>query len=362
MKLLPVILLSATQAHRAAPPTQPPTTQPADPFCPSSACWVSNTADRSCTLRDRQGLIDNSCSVSVACDTSGMTINFAPELFNSNSDTLFEVNGVLHPVGNACLPTNNNGAGSLSGALGSCGMTVDRDATNILFKQTISVGSFHHTGIDVADSDGAAIRIFTEESRGISVEFVCEFPIVASVTSEPMNIIQDGIIDATFTGQGNWDNAFSIGFFDSSYANAIDPRTVTIGDPLYVSVNFAPTGIPLQWFVEDCTVTGPGPNFGTVDIVKDACYADVVNAFFGGNTSGDVSSNKRVQTYSRFQYSSFSFGTSSTESQTLTCTIEFCLTDQNTGDCALSTRQCTTSGVWADLSYTTYGSAPTTSR
>lgn len=342
MKLLPVILFSACQAHPATP------TPPPGEKCPSNTCWEEQP-DGSCILTP------GSCpTLSVQCDISGMTINFNNELYDSTSDTLFEIQGSTDR-GTACDVTNSGNAFSWSGGLGSCGMTVEKTASNIVFTQNIAVGSFHHSGVNVNDPTGSAIRIFVEESRGASIEFICNFPLTASVTSDEVTIVQDDVIDATIVGTGDWAGAFALEFTNSNYNALMNPDSATIGDTLYARVTFSGVDVPLQWFVSDCTVTEGVA--GSLQVVKDSCYAEVVNAFFGGNTSGNENNNKRVTSVSRFQYNSFSFGTSSEESQTLTCEITFCLTNDSSSECNLAAQSCPTSGADTVLEYTTYGSA-----
>lgn len=345
MKLLPVLLFSASQAWG---PTPAPPTSPPGEKCPSNTCW-NEQSDGSCILDGP------SCpGLAVTCDVSGMTVTFTDALYDSNADTMFEIQGRTDR-GIACDVAKNSGTVTWSGALGSCGMTVEKTANNIVFKQNIAVGSFHHTGVNVNDPDGDAVRIFVEESRGTSIEFSCLFPLTASVTSDDVVITQDDVIDATIIGQGNWDDAFTLRFTTSNYNTAMNPASNTIGDTLYASVSFSGSNIPLQWFVSDCTVLGGVQ--GSLQVVKDSCYAEVVNAMFGGTRSGNENNNKRVTTKSNFQYNSFSFGTSSAESQVLRCGITFCLQNDSTAECNLSARSCPTSGKDAVLTYTTYGSS-----
>jgi len=311
--------------------------------CPSETCWTQG-ADGTCTFNEAD------CpDMSVTCSPNGMSATFSRDLFDSNESTNFDVGS----SSSSCQPVDNGAGNAVTwqSNLGNCGISVEKTTDAIVFTKTISAIQAND-GEAITDPNRNAITIFLMEAPSARVTFQCSFPLTASVDSDEVFVTQFDVNSGAITATGNWNNAFDLKFTESDYTTLMNPKLNVIGNILYAAVNFSGLNVPLRWYISDCTVSGGG---STLQIVSNTCYAEFVNAKYGGAVTNDPDADKQVTSSSRFQYNSFAFGKGAQETQTLQCDITFCLEDEDSAECNLGDLTCPSEGYDAVFQYTTYG-------
>jgi len=264
----------------------------ANAACPSTECWTEE-ADGSCTLKDAA-----TCGYSVSCDSTGMTVNFNDDLFDSDDSTDFNSGS-----GSCAVDSSGANTNQFTSALGSCGMSVAKEGTGadrrIVFSKTLSVGGA--PAANAFNSNGDAISLFLENFASTSVTFKCKFPLTATATSDAVTVTQDQAISATAEGDGDWAGAFTLKFMDSLYLTEIDPKETNIGENLYPQAVMAAPIAVLDWYISDCEVTA-NPALGQIlPIVKESCFAELVQAGWGGGNTGAPDTDKKAADRASFK-------------------------------------------------------------
>merc|ERR1712176_1510549 len=105
---------------------------------------------------------------------------------------------------------------------------------------------------------------------------------------------------------------------DSTYSTEIDPKETNIGENLYPkALMIAPIQQFLRWYISDCEVTANAALGQTLPIVKDSCFAELVQAGWGGQNTNTPDTDKKAASTASFKYKSFAFGTDASETQIL---------------------------------------------
>jgi len=300
--------------------------------CPSSTCWTWDDTNNVCVLADGA-----TCGYAIACAPEGMTITFPHALFGSDDSSDFE-----NPTGtndNTCDPVFTSGNGwSWSKALGTCGQTIVRESDSIKIRKVLNLGASADPGLSVTDTAGNAASIFVSTDGGnVQVTFTCVFDAQLSVTSEDLTVNPLVAVEGTAVESlGNWGDSLQLKYYQTNaFQNELDAngRSVFIGATMFVQSEWSVTtmGGILEYYIDTCTVTDKSTNIA-VEIVKTTCYSATVGAEPLGAAAANDATGKIVQQFSQFQYTSFSFDTSASDDQELSCLVKFCVIDPSSGN------------------------------
>lgn len=315
-------------------------------LCPSSECWRTEI-DGTCTLKEA-----DCTGLSVTCSKDGMSLVFPRELFNSDETTVFKTAGLTQD----CSPADDGTKVNWNTPLGECGMTVTKTDTNVVFTQSVSVTS-NRESTDVVNDKNDNVKVFTSDGIVTSVNFKCNFPLTAEVSSAELTLERPESVSATATGVGSWDEAFALDVYNADFTETIDSLTTNIGDTINIMASFKinSANLLLNWYLKDCKVI---ENKFEITIIKNTCYAGLVGSAFAGVSTDDPIKDKIVRDESKFKFISFGLGDSEFvihTKQHLVCDIVFCTDDDQSVECELPSKACPSDGNDAFFRYTPYG-------
>jgi len=276
-----------------------------------------------------------------------MTVTFPHEVFGSDASTNFD-----NPTGvadDSCDPTFQAGDNTFQWAkeLGTCGMNPTRDNDRIKFVKILTFTPSSDSGTTLNFDDGNAGTIFTQSgTASTQVTFTCSFPTNVVAVANEINVAPDlGAQGVATEVDGSWDGSLTLKYYtDASFGTELEDAShnVFIGSTLFVQSEWSVTSLStsLRYYINSCKIKDVSTS-RQLQIVKDSCYAGTISAVPLGTAAGTALNDKVVTTTSQFQYTSFSFDTSqASNTQELTCTMEFCIFDESDGsnDCTLNHR------------------------
>ena len=164
-----------------------------------------------------------------------------------------------------------------------------------------------------------------------TVTFICRYASQVTTSSDGYDVTGPNDITGSVTeAEGSFAAGLSIKFYtDDTYKSEMTGIS-SIGAKLFPMVTWEVTTNKLGFFIQECDVINVSePDSPTrnpadpfVTIIKDTCYAGVVQAAIYPARSAIFTSK-----YSKFSYASFSFDIAVADKQTLSCAIQFCTTN-----------------------------------
>jgi len=216
----------------------------------------------------------------------------------------------------------------------TCGTVVSMENSMISFKKTLQFGNV--AGITLDNT-----QIFLAGSNKISVTFNCKYSTSASATSAAIEIETPiDVSGAVTAANGKFDTALSIKFYDATYNTEIT-APAPIGSTVYPMVSWSVDTLvgTIGFYVKSCQVVDVDDADQTdisakpqVAIISGSCYSKVVEAKPFGV--------RYVDRFAKFSYKSFSFDTTTTDTQKLSCEIEFCFESTCTNALTTTSLQC----------------------
>lgn len=200
---------------------------------------------------------------------------------------------------------------------GDCDMAAEAADGQIKFESVLS-------NPPIATSKG----IFLADSFSNAITFTCLFDAEAT-TDDSEYTVTTNRENFSINQKVQWDD-FTVSFFDSAdFDNSVESNNLQIGDSVFVDIQWntaVDQSLPVMFYVDQCTVASDDKSY---NVIESTCGdADVSSTMH--------SDEKFQQTRVRWSWTSFSFVEEVTDStQTVTCTLKFCLAkDVEGGTCA----------------------------
>merc|ERR1712176_125577 len=306
----------------------------AEKHCPTSDCWTyemdEESGKKKCFMKKGQAARDSGCNMYLYCSPDIMDFRWnSAKLFGDNTvhNNDFESCPIETSVGDVGTTTPTDVDQMWKHAPASCDSTVTRetdlDGTDkILITKAFTFQAAEGT----AEGMNVGSTIYLEAAATVTVEVRCQFMATQSATSDDIAIEAGQSAEGKLDAVGSWDGSFTIEFTDNAYETK-KTDAAKFGEMHFVKVSWtvdsaSPLTEKINWYVDDCTVSDVADDSLKVDVIKDQCFASVINAI---NTSPNMLSTSDF----RFTFKSFAFTKAGNGNQKISCNINFCLKDNN---------------------------------
>merc|ERR1712227_662075 len=299
--------------------------------CPSSDCWIyeeNDEGERACRLKTDAPA---SCPLYLGCKPATMDFRF-------NFEKLFGENVLLVNDEKTCEIENSDGLVGGEGGVdpigadkmwkhapASCDSEVSRETKDDL-DYIVVKKSFIYKGDNAAKTLGAS-SIYLDDAATVTVEVCCRFLASHTTKSDDIAIEAGAPVEGKLEADGTWKDSLKIEFTIEDFSAKLASDHVSIlGETLRVKVSWTvgdastnPIAQKLNWYVSDCTLSDVTDAAKSVQIIKNQCFAGVVETT---KVSTKMQSSKNF----KFSFLSFAFNSDGSGTQRIACDINFCLT------------------------------------
>jgi len=298
-------------------------------ICPDTGCWLA--VNETCTFQPASP----TCDYEVNCAAENMTVTFIPSQVFPFAKNLSDIYGGESASGSPCIQkVDEDMSGNLSephiwsSDFDDCGIELEMIEDDFIFAATLKrleTGAKHtFSGVDVF--------IGAQETSTVAAVFECKYSAFAQIGSDGFIIDRPyGVLGSPDDTKSNdtepekpaeFSNGFGLKYYESAeYVNETAGDS-EIGGMVYAAVHWGTKALSgkVEFFIDSCYVEDRNhraEDGNAVALIDDSCYASA----FGAQLNG----NKTVEAMSKFQYSSFSYDISTSNSQTVRCEIQLCL-------------------------------------